>query len=136
MASAYSFQSTSAVNLAVSHLLDIDAFSEFSRAKYEIKEVVPKRSSSKRKPLVETLAGAKILSHTARIDRCFDIRHDTVHHTGSRYRVSATQLADFRASMATFNLFFSLFIELRVAMIWGHGDQGSKKMGHSALPIK
>ena len=122
MASAYSFQSTSDVNLAVSHLLDIDAFSEFSRAKYEIKEVVPKRDSLKRKPLVETFAGARILGHTARIDRCFEIRHETVHHTGSRYRVTARQVVEFHGSMSTFNLFFSLFIEKRAAKIWGTGD--------------
>ena len=108
---AYVFQGTEAVNNAASEILGINAFRVFSEKQFLIKEVSRKNRSQKNRSLLEQkLTGAFALKQTSGIERAFTIRHETVHHIGTRYRPSYRDILMFDSAFFTFNSFFSLFV--------------------------
>jgi hypothetical protein len=115
---AYIFQSPAAVNQCASELLGIDAFGELRKTQFTIREVARKNRSSKLPtPLESKLPGEVALRELPLIEECFSVRHETVHHTGSRLRISARRLGQFEHAVWLFNSLASMFIEGRAERI-------------------
>jgi len=73
VSTAYTFQSLDTVDQALSDVLGIKAFSEFSRSRFEIREVKRKNRSTKHGALVrQILKGADFLKHGPAVEACFE----------------------------------------------------------------
>ena len=114
VSATFTFQSTSTVNQAASEILGIDAFKRFAKAQFMLQEVPPTNPSKNNRSLMEnTFTGLVALRRRSIIDKCFSIRHETVHHTGNRYRPSQAKVLEMDGAVFMFNTFFSLFVESR-----------------------
>ena len=117
---SFSFQCAEAVNVAVSEILQVKVFSEFAEARFSLREVRPKKSSRKRPPFKSEIAGRDILKSTCgAIDRCFAIRHDTVHSTGIVHRVAEREAVLVANAAWQFNTFVGTHVERRFSTLWG-----------------
>lgn len=112
---SYTFQNPQTVNKVLSYILNFDAFAEFSKAKFKLQEVKRKNRSKKSGVLFKTtMQGKKILNNIKMIEKCFEIRHATVHDTGIRFRVSEKETILIENAVWQFNAFFELFIFSRL----------------------
>jgi hypothetical protein len=112
IAVAYTFQSPETVNQAVSEIFKIDAFSEFKRKEFLVHEISRKNRAKKHGPARKTvITGESALRKIPQIKRCFEIRHNTVHDIGSRYRISQTELLEIENAVWYFNSLFGMFVE-------------------------
>ena len=113
VACSYTFQHPDVVNKALSDVLSIDAFAEFKKAKFEIVEV-PRKNRKPGKPLSRTnVTGEFALKGLNLIERCFSIRHETVHHVGHKHQPSARDVNLMENAVWTFNEFFWMFASNR-----------------------
>lgn len=120
IASSYSFQGADAVNFALSEILQIKLFSEFREAAFEIREIPRKKRSKKRPLATTTIRGRQILASCCPIiERCFAIRHETVHNTGRIYRVGDFEAQRIENAAWQFNVFLGMHLERRFNEIWG-----------------
>ena len=120
IASSYSFQGTDAVNAALSEILQVKLLTEFGEAEFTIREV-PRKNRSKKRPLASALIrGRQILKGTCpAIERCFVIRHETVHNTGTIFRVHDRETRLMENAAWQFNAFLGMHLESRFKEIWG-----------------
>lgn len=108
---SYTFQNTKVVNEVLSCILNINAFTEFGKAKFQIQEIVRKNRSKKQGSIFQQIIyGKSILNNIKKIEKCFEIRHATVHDTGTRYRLSKIETLLIENAVWQFNTFFELFI--------------------------
>jgi len=108
---SYTFQNTEVVNISLSSILKIDAFKEFSNKKYRLVEVVKKSVTKKHRPPVNIIIrGIDILKRIKDINKCFEIRHATVHDTGSMHRISLKRAMKISGSVRMFNMFFEMYV--------------------------
>ncbi|MBI5093017.1 MAG: hypothetical protein HZB26_11335 [Candidatus Hydrogenedentes bacterium] len=109
---SYSFQGLDAVNVALSEILQIRLFSQFGDARFLVREE-PRKNRSSQEPLIEShITGKHILKSTCpAIARCFAIRHETVHDTGTRYRVSTREAHRIAHATWEFNMFLGMHLE-------------------------
>lgn len=111
LSNSYTFQDPQTVNKVLSYILNFDAFTEFGKAKFELHEVSRKNRSKKAgTPFKTTIHGKQILNHIKMIEKCFEIRHATVHDTGVRYRISETETLLIENAVWQFNTFFEMFV--------------------------
>ena len=117
---SFSFQGTDAVNSAFSEILQVKLFSEFSEACFQIREI-PRKNRAKKEPLARSdLLGKDVLKGTcAAIDRCFTIRHDSVHSSGTIHRVAERETWRLENAAWQFNVFLGMHLEGRFAKLWG-----------------
>lgn len=109
ISSSFNFQGVTNVNRAISTLLGIDAFTEYRSFKYRIYTFDPEtKQEEKGDPMY---LGLEALKRSHFIDRCFEIRHETVHNTGTRFRVSNDLISHIEGAVFLFNLTFGLFSE-------------------------
>ena len=114
VACSYTFQNPDAVNRALSDSLSIDAFAEFKKATFELVEV-PRKNRKPGKPLARTkVTGEFALRRLRLIERCFSIRHETVHHVGHVYQPSVRAVMLMENAVWTFNEFLWMFASNRV----------------------
>jgi hypothetical protein len=111
---AYVFQSLDAVNQAASEILGIDAFRTFAESKIRVSEVPRKNRSKKHgKLLQQDVPGKTVFKNISNIEKAFKMRHETVHHTGTRYRPSQRDVLKFDGEMFNFKFYFSSFVDSR-----------------------
>lgn len=121
VACSFSFQGPDAVNKALSEILQIKYFSDFGSQSFRLEEVVDLQGAGNREPAVLTLTGVQLLRNFLRdVEKCFEIRHDTVHNTGALHRVSDRRVPQIENSVWQFNLYMGLHLEHRVDRIWGY----------------
>lgn len=115
VACSYTFQHPDAVNRALSDCLSIDAFKEFSESRYRIIEV-PRKNRRSLRPLAQTeVSGEEMaLRRIPEIEQCFRIRHEAVHHTGHRHRLSVRDVYRLENALWIFNDLLGMFIDLKV----------------------
>lgn len=120
VASAYSFQGFDAVAQAWSELLGIDFMTTLSKHRYTLVEI-PRKNRSKRTPLGRAvILGREVLaSHLEHLQRCYAVRHDTVHDTGARHVLSLRDTFEFESASVNLIIFPSLFVESEVTRLWG-----------------
>lgn len=106
---SFSFQGVAHVSRAVSALLGIDAFTELRS--YEFQFYTPDPETKEMVKMKPMCLGTEALKRSNFIDKCFEIRHDTVHNTGSRFRVKRALIARIEDAMWLFNLTFGIFTE-------------------------
>lgn len=112
-----SFQGVAHVNKAVSSLLGIDAFSMFRKFRYRLYIMNPDTKTEEKGDSV--CLGPEALKRSSFIDRCFEIRHDSVHNTGTRFSVSRDLVSRIEDAMWFFNLTFGLFTEKKFEELEG-----------------
>lgn len=120
MSCSFVFQGTQAVNAALSEILQLDLFGEFAKARFAITEV-PDKTHDKRKPMAKAeLFGRDILRSTCPdIERCFTVRHDTVHGSGALHRLPVDTPRLLANSVWQFNLFLGMHLEQLFSRLWG-----------------
>jgi hypothetical protein len=117
---SFAFQGPDAVNNSLSEILQTKVFTEFAKARFAIREVPQARPPKKRKLLRSELAGEQVLKSTRDdLERCFEIRHDTVHSTGALHKVTEMDARTIANSAWQFNAFLGMHIEQRFAELWG-----------------
>lgn len=110
----YVFQSPEVVNKLASEILGIDAFADFAKKKFKITfEIFSGRKTVDDKTEYIVL-GSKVLSEIKHINHCFSIRHECVHDTGVRFRVSGKKLSQFQSAMTMFNVIFGMYLEGKI----------------------
>ena len=107
---SYVFNGPMSVNKAFSDLLQKDLFKEFRETKFRMSEV-PSKDNNKRPLANAVFEGRSVLKHIKTIEKCFIVRHETVHNTGVRYNLTKYELLKISSSMFTFNSVFTLFID-------------------------
>lgn len=106
---SFSFQGVEQVNKAISVLLGIDAFSEYRTYKFQFYTVDSETKDFV--ALVPTCFGPEALKRSKFINQCFEIRHDSVHNTGTRFRVKPDLIHRMEDALWLFNLTFGIFAE-------------------------
>lgn len=111
LVTAYTFQSPETVNQVISLILDIDAFAAFRKEKYVYVRATNKSEKTKDEmPAEFVITGESILRGISLINKCFEIRHDTVHDSGNRHRVSKIDLIHVESATYNFIMFFGPFV--------------------------
>ena len=114
---AYTFQSAEMVNRALSDIFSIDVFGQLHREPLEFVEVPRKNRSKMRGPLIRiTVSGNDVLRLVPQIQRCFEIRHSTVHDTGTRYNLTQKETMEIEAAIGLFNTYLQLFAYKQAAL--------------------
>ncbi len=104
----------------LSEILQVDLFSGFSDARFSVRERPPKKPRKKRAFFTSEILGRDILKATCPdIARCFTVRHDTVHSTGTMHRPAARETRLIANSAWQFNAFVGMHLEGRFAELWG-----------------
>jgi hypothetical protein len=117
---SFAFQGPDAVNASLSEILQTKVFTEFAKARFTIREVPQARRPKKRPLLRSELTGEQMLKSTRDdLERCFEVRHDTVHNTGALHRVTEMDALMIANSAWQFNTFLGAHIEKRFAELWG-----------------
>jgi hypothetical protein len=119
VASTYPLQGTEAVNAAFSEILQIKVFSELSSGQFAIREI-SRKNRARRRPLASaTVKGSDILrTLNPKVDRCFEVRHDAVHSTGTLHRVSQRDAVLLENAVWQFTAYLGLFLENRFDNLW------------------
>ena len=119
ISASYTFQSTDVINCVVKNIFNIDLFASFAKAKYKmtVREVVKKRKNKKPRAFSQIIKGTDILRDRKYIDRCFEIRHETVHDTGARFKLSSKNIQKMHGVMFYFNWFLSSKLEDEIKKI-------------------
>jgi len=110
VSSSFSFQGVAHVSKAISALLGIDAFTEFRSFKFQMSYINPKTKEKVKQPVC---LGPDALKRSKFINQCFEIRHDSVHNTGTRFRVKPDLISRIEDAMWRFNGFFGMFTEAK-----------------------
>jgi hypothetical protein len=120
VAGTYTLQGMDIVAQAWSELLGIDFLKRFSECRFAIIEE-PRKNRSRPRPIARTVvAGKDILRrHLKNLQRCYVVRHDTVHDTGARHRLSERDPLAFENASFNLIIFPSLFVENEVERLWG-----------------
>lgn len=118
---SFSFQGSEAVNAVLTEILKLDVFTEFAKAQFEF-QAVPDKDHKKGEPLNRVVfTGRNILKETLPdIDRCFTVRHDTVHGSGALHRLPIHTPEHLANSVWQFNYFLGSHLEQTFASLWGH----------------
>ncbi len=119
---AFSFRGAEALNAAASSMLQIDAFTAFRSESFSI-EVVRRKTDRGRVPKPTVYPGVQILrSAMPQLVKCYEIRNEVVHNLGNKHRLIPRDLFEIEGQMSTFNIFFSLFLEVQLELLFGKGD--------------
>ena len=123
---SYTFQHPEIVNRSMSDILSIDVFCEFKQSHFALVEV-PRKNRKPETPLARVeLTGEFALKRIPLIERCFTIRHETVHHVGHVYRPTYRNVLEMENAVWIFNEFLSMFVGGRV-------DKAARKQSNSSL---
>lgn len=116
---SYSFQGPDAVNASLSEILQCKVFSEFSTARFIIREV-SRRRLPKRRPLVMSeIGGTDVLKSTLKyIKKAYEVRHDSVHNTGTIHRVGDREVRTIANAAWQFCTFLGMHLEGKVDNTW------------------
>jgi hypothetical protein len=106
---AFPFQGVEQVNRAFSALLGIDAFKEYRAHKFQFLTKDPKTNEFIR--MEPMILGPSALKSSKYIKVCFEIRHDTVHNTGTRFKVKPDLISNIEHAMWFFNFTFDMFVK-------------------------
>ena len=109
IANSYTFQGTEVLNQVCQDIFSVDLFAGISKIQFTYVEPKTLKESTP-----SFLKGVEILKHRDDIDRCFSIRHETVHNTGTQFRVSQKTLRNLEGTMGLFNLFASIVLESKL----------------------
>lgn len=104
----YTFQSCETVDRAFSEVFKIGAFAEIAKEKLRFVEKGGVREG--------VVHGSQIVALASLIDRCFEVRHETVHNMGVGFRPSLQQVRDFEAAMQLFNAVASRILAKHVLL--------------------
>lgn len=116
---AFPFQGPDAVNTSLSELLQTNIFTEFAKARFALREVPPTSRPKKRRLFRSELTGQQVLRSTRHdLERCFEVRHDTVHNTGAVHRVTHRDALTIANSAWQFNAFLGMHVEMRFTELW------------------
>lgn len=125
---SFSFQGIEAVNAALSQILQINLLSAFSTARFTVVEVQRKDRPKKTPPFRIPLPGHEVLKRTCGdINKCYTIRHDTVHNTGSAHRVSAQEALQLENAAWLFCTLVGGHLEGKFDELWGRRPAKSNK---------
>ncbi len=109
VAAAYIFQGTDVVNQVAREVFNLDLFGALADKKYRITiEVGGNRKGKFESKSTVVRKGQDVLRFRPLIDKAFSIRHETVHDTGSRFRLSSAKAAAISSAMFEFNVLVSL----------------------------
>jgi hypothetical protein len=114
VACSYTFQGTEVVNQVCQDVFRLDLFARMGNVRFKIEIVKPKTEAEK-KP--NYLKGVDVLKFRQAVDRCFAVRHETVHNTGTRFRLSPRDLYGIEGNMVSFNFFSSIILEKEIEKI-------------------
>lgn len=119
VSATYTFQSTDVINRVAKDIFNIDLFASFAKAKYKmtVEEVVKKRKNKKHRAFSQIIKGKDILRDRKYIERCFEIRHETVHDTGARFKLSRKNIQKMQGVMFYFNWLLSSKLEDEIEKI-------------------
>ncbi|MDD5756955.1 MAG: hypothetical protein PHR23_06725 [bacterium] len=111
IASIYTFQDPDIINQVANEVMGFDFYKILSKTKYQITiEIVKEKSIISDK----TVDGKEILENIKCIKKCFLIRHEAVHDTGNRFRVTRKNIAAMHNAMHLFILIGGLCWESEV----------------------
>ena len=108
ISSSYTFHGTEVINEVCQAVFGLDLFAKIAKKRFQITIVEPKTEADAHPSY---MTGVNILRHRTAIDRCFAIRHETVHNTGTRFRLSQRALHGLQGAMMTFNFLVSWIFE-------------------------
>ena len=108
VACSYTFQGTEVINQVCQDIFRLDLFAIMGKVRFKI-EIAEPKTEAQAKPAY--LKGVDILKSRQAVDRCFAVRHETVHNTGTRFRLSPKDLNKIERSMSSFNFFSSIILE-------------------------
>jgi len=115
VSAAFTFQGTAVVNTVAHDIFNFDLFGILAAKRFKITvDFLEPRNSASEQTLSHTIEGTQVLKSRIFIERCFTIRHETVHDTGVRFRPSKTTVGRMAAAMNLFNLIASLVFEQEV----------------------
>jgi len=124
---SYTFQGTDILNRVCKEVFDLDFFSDFAKTKFSIGPFYKKDKKNMESVVVE---GDKYLRYRVSIDKCFQIRHDTVHDTGTRYRPSAKTLSRLEGNTHMFSLIGSMLLKSRLDEMYAKKTTPQRRHNH------
>ena len=125
-ACSYTFQSPDVANQALSDVLGFDAFSEFKSTRFQVRQQLRRSGDRRRTRALTGITGAAILRAVPIIEQCFEVRHDTVHHVGTTFRLRREDVFRFEHAMWLFNSCMALFLSHRAPPIRKERRSGSR----------
>ncbi len=108
LACSYTFHGTEVINQICQDVFRLDLFARIGNSRFKI-EIVNPKTKAEAKPLY--LEGVDVLKFRQKVDRCFEVRHETVHNTGTRFRLSPIDIDEMERNMSSFNFFSSIIFE-------------------------
>ncbi len=103
---SFSFQSTEIIQTFCREVFDIDFFGIFAKAEFTLEL----RKSKK----TVVFKGIEIFKERSLIDECFTIRHETVHDSGVRFKISESKMAKFFSATREFCFIGSVILSREI----------------------